>query len=208
LKKGFRPVDSPAWKGRLAIFVIKDRFGYDEFNLTVNSRQAPKELTGHAVVTANDEDAYICLQDVGNEPSATSPGLQVSVIDHITGAFLTRGGATVPNWLTRGMGLAMAAKEQPANAYLKALPAEAFSVAGSVPNPEDIFADGSFSPATIPSVGLSMVDFLVQAGGPQRFAQFVGAIRAGGSTADAARAAYNADLPTLARQYFAAAKKR
>lgn len=208
LKKGFRPVDAPAWKGRLTIFVIKDRFGYDEFNLTNNSRQAPKELTGHSVVTANDEDAYICLQDVGDAPTSTAPGLQVSVIDHVTGAFLKRGGADVPEWLARGMGLAMAAKEHPSNEYLKDLPSEAYTVAGSVPSPEDIFADGSFSPATIPSVGLSLVDFLVTAGGPQRFAQFVGAIRAGGSIADAARGAYNADLATLARQYFAAAKKR
>ena len=208
LKKGFRPVDSPAWKGRLTIFVVKDRFGYDEFNLTNNNRQAPKEMTGHSVVTANDEDAYICLQDTGDEATANSPGLHVSVIDHVTGAFLKRGGAGVPEWLARGMGLAMAAKEQPGNEYLKALPSEAFSVAGSVPSPEDIFQDGSFSPATLPSVGFSLVDFLVTAGGPPRFAQFVGAIRGGASVADAAKAAYGADLSTLARQYFAAAKKR
>jgi hypothetical protein len=208
LKKGFRPVDSPAWKGRLAIFVIKDRFGYDEFNLTNNNRQAPKELTGHSVVTANDEDAYIVLQDTGDDATSTSPGLHVAVIDHVTGAFLKRGGAGVPEWLARGMGLAMAAKENPGNEYLKGLPAEAYSVAGSVPSPEDIFTDGSFSPATIPSVGLSLVDFLVNAGGPQRFAQFVGAVRSGSTVAQSAKAAYNADLPTLARQYFATAKKK
>ena len=106
------------------------------------------------------------------------------------------------------MGLAMAAKEHPSNEYLQDLPSEAYSVAGSVPSPEDIFSDGSFSPATIPSVGLSVVNFLINAGGPQRFAQFVGAVRGGASTAEAARSAYNADLPTLARQYFAQAKKK
>ncbi len=208
LKKGFRPVDSPAWKGRLTVFVIKDRFGYDEFNLTNNNRQAPREMTGHSVVTANDEDAYICLQDTGDEASSTAPGLPVSVIDHVTGAFLKRGGADVPEWLARGMGLAMAAREHPSNAYLKSLPSEAYSVAGSVRSPEDIFDDGSFSPATIPSVGLSVVDYLISAGGPQRFAQFVGAVRGGSSVSEAARGAYNADLPTLARQYFAAARKK
>jgi mono/diheme cytochrome c family protein len=208
LKKGFRPVDSPAWKGRLTIFVIKDRFGYDEFNLTNNNRQAPKELTGHSVVTANDEDAYICLQDVGDSATSTAPGLQVSVIDHVTGAFLRRGGADIPEWLARGMGLAMAAKEHPSNEYLQDLPSEAFSVAGSVPSPEDIFSDGSFSPATLPAVGLSVVNFLINAGGPQRFTQFVQAVRSGESIAKAAKAAYNADLATLARQYFATAKKK
>ncbi len=208
LKKGFRPVDSPAWKGRLAIFVIKDRFGYDEFNLTNNNRPAPREMSGHSVVTANDEDAYLCLQDTGDEASSTAPGLQVSVIDHVTGAFLKRGGAGVPEWLARGMGLAMAAKEHPANEFLKALPNDAYTVAGSVNSPEDIFKDDSFSPATIPGVGLSLVDFLVSAGGPQRFAQFVGAVRTNGNVAEAARGAYGADLPTLARQYFANAKKK
>jgi dsDNA-binding SOS-regulon protein len=208
LKKSFRPVETPAWKGRLAIFVIKDRFGYDEFNLTNNNRQAPKELTGHSVVTDYDEEAYVCLQDVGDDVSTSSPGLKVNVIDHVTGAFVKRGGAGVPEWLARGMGLAMAAKDQPSNVYLKALPQEAYGVVGSVPSPEDIFADGSYSPATIPSVGLSIVDFLVTAGGPQRFAQFVGAIRAGSNIREAARAAYNSDLATLGRQYFATAKKR
>jgi hypothetical protein len=208
LKKAFRPVDSPAWKGRLTIFVIKDRFGYDEFSLTNNGRQAAKEMTGHSVVTANDEDAYICLQDVGDAPSSTAAGLQVSVIDHVTGAFLRRGGADIPEWLARGMGLAMAAKEHPANEYLQRLPSEAYSVAASVNSPEDIFSDGSFSPATIPSVGLSLVNFLANTGGPQRFAQFVAAIRGGGSVANAAKGAYNSDLTTLARQYFATAKKK
>ncbi|QDT53436.1 Planctomycete cytochrome C [Caulifigura coniformis] len=208
LRKGFRAGESPVWKGRLTIFVIKDRFGYDEFNLTNNNRQAPRELSGHSVVTANDEDAYLCLQDVGDSASATAPGLHVGVIDHLTGAFLKRGGASVPEWLARGMGLAMAFKEHPSNSYLQDLPSEAYTVAGSVPSPEDIFEDGSFSPATLPSVGFSLVEFLVNAGGPQRFAQFVGSVREGGSLADAAKAAYSTDLTTLARQYFATKKKR
>jgi hypothetical protein len=208
LKKSFRPVEEPAWKGRLAIFVMKDRFSYDEFSLTNNGREAPKEMLGHAVVTANDEDAYICLQDVGDEARRESPGLQGSFASQFATAFLRRGGTNMPDWLAQGMGLAVAAREQPSNPYFKNLTSEAALVAASVANPEDIFVDGSFSPATLPGVGYSMVDFLSQAGGPPRLVQFVTAIRSGTSTAEAAKTVYNQDLPTLARQYFNTTKKR
>jgi hypothetical protein len=208
VRKSFRPGDGPLWGGRLAVFLLKDRFSYNEFSLTINGREAPKEMTGHSVVTTSDEDAYIVLQDVGDEVSAKSPGLQVNLIDHLTGAYLKRGGATVPDWLARGMGLALAHKEIPGNQYLKLLPAEAAQLAGSIPQPEDVFNDATFSPATLPAVGLSLVDFLIEAGGMPKLSQFVEVIRQGQPVGEAGKAVYGADLPTLAQGYFTALRRR
>ena len=42
LTKSFSGGDGPIWRGRLAIFVVKDRFSYDEFNLVVNRAQRPQ----------------------------------------------------------------------------------------------------------------------------------------------------------------------
>jgi hypothetical protein len=208
LRKTFRPAEGAIWKGRLSLLVLKDRFAYDEFNLSVDGREAPKEMTGHSVVTANDEDAYVAVQDVGDEASTDSPGLQVNVIDHLTGAFLKRGGAQVPAWMVRGAGLAMASRQAPANPYLKVLPNEAAALAGSVPNPEDIFAEGTFSPGTVGAVGLSLVEFLMDKGGAPKFGQFAAALVEGRSTADAAKGVYGMDLPSLAQAYLAAQKRK
>lgn len=208
LRKTFRPAEGALWKGRLTLFVLKDRFAYDEFSLSIDGREAPKEMTGHSVVTANDEDAYVVVQDIGDEASTDSPGLQVNVIDHLTGAFLKRGGAQVPAWVARGAGLALASRQTPANPYLKVLPSQAAGLAGSVPNPEDIFAEGTFSPGTIGPVGLSLVEFLMDSGGAPKFAQFTAALAEGRSTADAAKAVYGVDLPSLAQQYLAAQKRK
>jgi mono/diheme cytochrome c family protein len=207
LKKTFKPEAGPVWKGRLTVFVLKDRFGYDEFSRVIDSREAPKELTGHSNVTLADEEAYVALQDVGDEPTATSPGMRGAVIDHLTGAFLKRGGATPPDWLVRGAGLALAAQAMPGNAYLKALPAQAGNLAATVNQPEEIFANGTFSPATVTSVGLSLVDFLMREGGGSKFVQFANAIQQGQSTAEAAKTAYGVDLPTLARGYLDSLKR-
>lgn len=208
LRKNFRPGDGPLWKGRLAVFVVKDRFSYDEFNLAINGREAPKELTGHSVVTTADEDAYICLLDVGDEVSTSSSGLRANLIDHLTGAFVRRGGGNVPEWLVRGTGLFYALQQSPGNAFIKNLPDAAAPIAGSVPRPEDVFADGTFSPGVIGPVGLTLVQFLLENGGPGKLSQFAGALRQGQSVADAAQGVYGADLPTLAQRYLSTLKSK
>src|SRR5690606_15353467 len=90
LRQMFGEKETPIWKGKLAIFVIKDRFGYEEFNLVVNQRQVPREITAHSEVTSSYEDAYVVLQDVGDTSSAEFPGLHVGLIDQLTGAYLKR----------------------------------------------------------------------------------------------------------------------
>jgi len=208
LRKNFRPGEGPLWKGRLAVFVLKDRFSYDEFNLAINSREAPKELTGHSVVTTADEDAYVCLLDVGDEISTSSPGLRANLIDHLTGAFVRRGGGNVPEWLIRGAGLVYALQQSPGNAFIKNLPGDAVNIAASVPRPEDVFADGTFSPGVIGPIGMTLVEFLMTNGGAPKFSQFVGALRQGQSVADAARAVYGTDLPSLAENYLSSLKRK
>lgn len=201
LKKIFSGGDGQLWRGRLAIFVLKDRFSYDEFNLTINGREAPKEMTGHSVVTATSEDAYIVLQDVGDEATDESAGLRVNLIDHLTGAYLKRSGASLPDWVIRGAGLALAAKALPGDPYLRQLPLIAKQNVAVLNRPEDVFANGTFSPGTIGPVGYALVDYMLDEGGPARFAQFIKALESGQDAAAAVRGVYNSDLPGLARGF-------
>ncbi|MGH7128994.1 MAG: c-type cytochrome domain-containing protein, partial [Planctomycetaceae bacterium] len=78
------------WKGKLAIFVMDGRFEYEEFNIVINDRRVPPEVIGHSVVTPSFEDAYVVLQDIGDEVDSESPGMKVNLIEHLTGAFLQR----------------------------------------------------------------------------------------------------------------------
>jgi hypothetical protein len=201
LNKIFSGGDGPMWRGRLAIFVLKDRFSYDEFNLVINGREAPREMTGHSVVTPTFEDAYIVLQDVGDEATDESAALRVNLIDHLTGAYLKRSGANLPDWVIRGTGLALAAKALPSDPYLRQLPLIARQNVGVLNRPEDVFANGTFSPGTIGPVGYSLVDYMLDEGGSARFAQFIKALESGQDAAAAVRGVYNSDLPGLARGF-------
>jgi len=208
LRKMFNVPEGQIWKGRLAIFVLRDRFNYDEFNQVVNMRRAAKEMTGHSVVTQGYDDAYIVLLDVGDEATDDTAGLQVNLIDHMTGAFLRRDGANMPEWLVRGTGLALAAGAAEDNKHLKTMLLTARDVARTVPKPEDVFSDGTFSPETIGPVGYSLVGYMISNGGVPKFAKFIAELKGGKNTAQAVREVYNADLRALAVAYQAALQNR
>lgn len=201
LRRSFSAGDERLWKGRLAVFVMKDRFSYDEFNLVINQREAPREMIGHSVVSPTYEDAYIVLLDVGEEVSEESPGLQVNLIDQLTGAFLKRDGAQLPDWVIRGTGLALAAQVSRNNAYLRQQGLMAKDAVSGLRQPRDVFSDGQFSPGTIGAVGYTLVDYMLDAGGSAKFGQFIGQLRSGQDTAAAMRQVYQSDLDAVAQSY-------
>jgi mono/diheme cytochrome c family protein len=202
LRSLFGVKDDLVWKGRLTVFVFKDRFGYEEFNQTIHNRQVPREATGHSEVTASFEDAFVALEDVGDEASESSPGLRVNLIDHLTGAYLRRTSGDLPEWLLRGTGLALAEAASPANPFIDSLRGSAMeAVKTSAQKPEDVFANGTFSPADIGAVGYTLVDYMLSASRP-KFGQFVARLQSGNSLDAALKAVYNADRRALATAYF------
>ncbi|RLS58832.1 MAG: hypothetical protein DWH91_01665 [Planctomycetota bacterium] len=201
LRKGLGAPSGPLWKGRLAVIVMKDRFSYTEFNQTVNGRQAPDGMQGHSVVADTYEDAYVVLEDVGDEVDLKSPGLRVNLIDQVTGAYLKRNGSKLPNWLIRGTGLAMAAQVAGRNAYLESLPRESMTIVPTLVNPQDVFADDSFSPGTIGAVGYTLVEYLLKNGGPVKFGQYINELQGGAAATDASTKVYGMDAATLGAQF-------
>ncbi|MBW3540274.1 MAG: hypothetical protein KY476_08385 [Planctomycetes bacterium] len=209
LRKLFGEKGDRLWNGKLAVIVIKDRFGYEEFNIVVNGRQnVPPEMTGHSEVTASMEDAYVVLQDVGDNATETSPGLRVNLIDHMTGAFLERGAGTLPDWLVRGTGLALAARSGTGGDYVRGLKNRVPEYLKSLARPEDLFANGQFSPAAVGAVGYTLVEFMLNAGGPAKFGQFIRALESGQPIAAAANTVYGASLSNLATAYFATVQSK
>jgi cytochrome c553 len=194
LRSMFNVKDEPLFKGKLAIFVFKDRFGYEEFNATIHRREVPREVVGHSDVTVAQDRAFAAVQDIGDDASPNSPGLHLSVVEHVTGAFLERSGGNIPDWLTRGTGLALAAtKSASGNPYiasLRGLAGDALRRA-NLSDPADVFNDGQFSPADIGPIGYVLVDFLLkQGGGAGPFGQLVKRFQAGDNPAQAIQAVY------------------
>lgn len=191
----------PIFRGKLAILVIKDRFEFDEFNLIVESRDAPAEMIGFSKVTANQADAYVVLQDIGDDASASTPGLQISLVEHMTGARLQRDGGQLPDWLVRGLGISLAAKMSKDNPYIAGLRQTAKNAVARLAKPEDVFGNGQFAPNTVGAVGYTLVDFLLKAGGPPKLNQFIKQLQGGMKVDAALKQVYNGDPKNIAIQY-------
>lgn len=202
LKSMFGAKDDPLWKGKLTVFVIKDRFSYEEFALAVNNRaQVPAEIHGHVVVSADSDDAYAAVEDVGDTPSASSPGMKALLANEVTQAYLSRDGAKLPDWAVQGTGLHVAAKAGEGNPYFRELRSEVPEAIKDVAKPEQLFADGTFPPAEAAAVGYALVDFLVQSGGPAKYSQFLARLGQNGDAAAAIQAVYRTTPAALATAF-------
>ncbi len=208
LRKGFAAPAGQPWKGRLAILVMKDRFSYEEFSQTINGRPAPEGMQGNVVITSTLDDAYLVLEDVGDEVTTKSPGLRVNLIDHLTGAYLRRTGVNLPNWLLRGTGLSLATKVAGKNAFLEAMPKEAAAIVPTLGSPQDVFVDASFSPNMIGAVGLTLVEYLITNGGNAKFGELVKSLESGTAIGEAVTKCYGMDSATLGGRFRDALKSK
>lgn len=194
------------WRGKLAVILMKDRFSYDEFNEVVERRRADAEMHGHSKVTANHEDAYIVLEDVGDtRPDGTS--LKSLMIEHLTGAYLQKSGGALPAWVVRGTGLVMAAPSIQGRQYFQKLEDEARLVVPSVLRPEDVFDNSTFSPGTMGPVGYTLVKYLMDSQGTQKFVRLVAQLQRGDDINAATQAAYGANCNAVATAYISSLKR-
>ena len=202
LRKLFNDKRRPLFKGKLTIFVMKDRYSYEEFNHVIHRRETPEEMTGHSVVDSSFEDAYVVLQNVETRAEEEAGVMKINVIDHLTGAFLKRSGKKLPDWVLRGTGLAMAAKADPQDPYFKNLRADVSGMFRSITKPEQIFVDGTFSPSEVGPIGFSLVDFLIRGGGGPKFDRFIRTLQSNnGDVAKALKTVYGTEPNMMARQF-------
>ena len=202
LRRTFRVKDEPVWKGKLAVFVFVDRFGFAEFHYVVEKREIPEELFGHAQVTEGFADAYVVLQDTGETSTIDAPSLQLTLLSQLTAAYLQRSKTPLPEWLVHGTGLALAEREFRRDNYLAQARQSALKHVLFVKDPKKLFADGSFSPAGTAAVGMTIVDYLLSTGGTQpQFRRFIGELQAGTTLPKALAIVYNSNEANLAKSY-------
>jgi hypothetical protein len=197
----FGAKEAPLWRGKLGIFVFNDRFTYAEFVQTNEGRELLPEINAHVRIREPD-DAYLCLMDIPDDATETT-GARGAVLAQVTEAFLQRAGKTLPEWVARGTGLALAARNDPKNDFYRQLGVSAGTRLQTLQKPEDLLKDGTFSPADLGPVGYSVVAYMLRQGEPQ-YVQFVSALLAGKSLDESLKGVYNADAAKVAASYLAA----
>lgn len=201
LRKLFNEKQKPFWRGKLAVYVFKDRFGYSEFNQTIEDRRVGNDTTWHSKVTPNSLDAYLVLQDVGDQASVDSPGLQTNLMAGLTNAAIQRGAGEAPVWASRGLGLLLASKGAASQAYFESLRQQALEAAPKVQRPEELVAEGTFSPAETTAVGFTLVEFLINNGGMPKMAALLKELKGGATPVNAITKVYGTNIRALAAAY-------
>lgn len=201
LQKMFKIKESLIWRGKLIVFVFKDGFSYGEFTQTNEGVQVPAETKGHSRVTAGEDEAYICLQDIGDSASEESPGVRAQLMALLTEALLQRSANRVPDWAARGTGLALAVKSDSKNPYFRGLNAGAHEALRSIDKPEEIFANGTFSPGDLAPVSYTLVSHMLKLKGEPQFVQFLDQLRQGKDVNQALQAVYSVGTTGLAHSY-------
>ena len=130
--------------------------------------------------------------------------MKLTLVDHLTGAFLKRDGGNLPDWLIRGTGLVMASKAEPQNPYLQSLPVNAARSMKAMGRPGALFDDGTFSPGEVGGVGYTMVSFLLKKGGAPRFGRLVKQLSSGAKMNAALKTVYGSTAAEIGGSLFSA----
>ena len=195
------PGDEKPWRGRLAVFVSKTRFDYEEFNtVLMNGRRTPASISGHTSISPNFETAYIAMHDVGDTDSADSQNAKQLLSSLLAQAYLSRSGSALPDWLQQGFGLleAGAAADSP---FIRAIPQRAAQSLATVSNPATLFDDGTFAPEEVGAVGMLLTRFLITRGGMPKLKELAGALQTERNAGRAVQATYGQTAAQLVQAF-------
>ncbi|MDF1745150.1 MAG: hypothetical protein P1V19_15735, partial [Gimesia sp.] len=199
---------SSVWKGKLTVFVLKDRSSFEKFHETVSGYRVFDDIAGSSHVTESFVDAYLVLHDIGDKSSDLTPALRINLADQLTNAFLATTDASYPEWFSLGLGLGMVSiKADRRDAYFTKLREATVESIQKLDKAEDVFRDGAFFSAddTRP-VGFSLSQFLLKRGGEKNMAALIKTMENGGEIGNSLKAVYGSNLQTIARSYFASLK--
>ncbi len=189
-----------AFRGRLAVFVTKDRFDYEEFNTVLLNRRTPNAVSGHSVINANLETAYMAMHDTGDTESATALSAEQLMKSVLSQSYLTRDGSPLPEWLKQGFGI-MESGLKSDSAYIKALPMRSKKAISTLTDAGKLFDDGSLTPEEAGDVGYLLIKFLQGQGGHVRFQQLVSELRKNTDAGSAIETVYGTSAAQLGRLF-------
>lgn len=199
--------EAAIWEGRLAVFVLKDREGYEGFNQAILERKMFPEVFGNAQVTGSGSDVFVALQDTGDDSDEQTPPLQFSLINHLTEAYVKvrvkPSDTPFPEWFAMGLGPALASMQMDRrDDYVEGLRSSAAESLSEIKKPEDVFDDSVFfSVDQVRPIGFTLVEFLLKRGKVIKLRSFVESYESGGSQQTALMTAYKGTMDGVAKGY-------
>ncbi len=202
--------DQPLWQGGLSVFVFKDRSEFETFNQQIALRRVFTEDHGTALVSSTFEDALVIVQDTGDKSDGTVPTLEFSLVEQLTSAYLATIDANYPEWVTEGLGPALAARQvDDKDKYADSFRGAVVESLSELDKPADVFHDGVFfSAEQARPVAVTVTQFLLKRGRLRNFSKLMAALQDGGDIDNSIRTVYGADPDVIARAYLSGLKIR
>jgi hypothetical protein len=170
------PAGQPMVKGRMSIFIFKQRYDYGEFGQMVEKRSLPQEWKGHWRFTT--VDAYGALIP----PKADDYSFDALVGQQIAGTYIASLGKGCPRWFAEGSARVVASRIAPKDPRVFDWENDLSGALGSMTKADD-FLTGKLGPEQSDVVSYSFVKFLMKNAG--LYQSFLTAVR-GGQTFDKA----------------------
>ena len=171
--------DGLGGRGPLTVFVMKDRLDYQDFHTAAHGVfEVPASVTADATVPADGSDAYVALQDLRDDATASDPGMRANVIVGLAEAAMEGRGGEVPDWLSAGLGPAVAFDADPQNPALRALAERLPAALARLSKADDLLKPGTFAPEEVPAVGAALVSLLRKNGGDAKLGKLLDAMAA------------------------------
>ncbi len=123
------PADKPLVKGKITLFVCRQRFDYNEFGKMVETRELPPNAQGH--FRYNVINAYGVI--VPPPAGSTDYSLTALLSQQIAGIYIASLGRS-PTWFAEGVGAATALRLDKTDARLKGWEAAIPGIISSTPN--------------------------------------------------------------------------
>jgi hypothetical protein len=150
------PPDQPMVKGKMSLFVFRERYDYGEFGKMVEKRELPPTWRGHARYTIVDAygAALLPRADAGYS-------LETLIAQELGAVYVASQGRGVPHWFSEGSGRVIADRLATADdARVAQWDNELPRIIGSLAAPDD-FLTGKLPPEDADICAFSFVKFLM-----------------------------------------------
>lgn len=148
------PTDKPLVKGRLTVFLFRQRYDYSEFGKMVEKRSLPKEWRGHWQY--NVVDAYTALIPPRNDAYSAD----ILIAQQLAGVYVASQN-NPPRWFSEGSARVVASRLGPEDPRVKQWDAELPRIFGEMTAPGD-FLTGKLAPEDANICAYSFVKFLMK----------------------------------------------
>lgn len=198
--------ETPLWKGRLAVFILKSRTDFEAFAEKVTQRRVFDDNHFVSRLDTTLEDAYLVLYlpPEAEADDEASPSLSFMLTSELTSMHLLQQPKAFPQWFTLGFGAALAARSADRDdPWVLSQYVASIEPLKAIGRPADIFKDGVFfSEEEARPVSQTLVHFLIEKGGGElKLKKFIEVFQKSGSGTNSLQFVYGASLDIVARSY-------